>query len=150
MIRVRTEEFGKVAEKGKITIKERLDPKKNVDKAWYLSLLDEGEQTSYEEEHLDAVLKMLKFFYIANFRRKIAALEGEIAEIRAQDRYSAEDYRAILEKNALISAENKKLNASKCFFTEPYFARMDVVDDREGYNSYYIGKKGDVHLEIVD
>ena len=27
---------------------------------------------------------------------------------------------------------------------------MDFVDDKEGYNSYYIGKKGDVNLEIVD
>lgn len=40
----------------------------------------------------------------------------------------------------------------KCrpFFDEPYFARMDVVDDKEGYNSYYIGKRGDMRLEIVD
>ena len=27
---------------------------------------------------------------------------------------------------------------------------MDLVDDKEGYNSYYIGKKGDLNLEIVD
>ena len=27
---------------------------------------------------------------------------------------------------------------------------MDLVDNIEGYNSYYIGKKGDVKLEIVD
>ncbi len=145
-----TEESVGITEKGKTGVRERLNPKKNADKAWYLSLLDEGEQISYEEEHLDAVLKMLKSFYILRFRKKIASLEEEIASIRAQDRYSADDYRAILEKNALIAAENKKLNAYKCFFTEPYFARMDVVDSKEGYNSYYIGKKGDVHLEIVD
>ena len=36
------------------------------------------------------------------------------------------------------------------FFDEPYFARMDLIDNKEGYNSYYIGKKGDVRLEIVD
>lgn len=27
---------------------------------------------------------------------------------------------------------------------------MDLTDPAEGYNSYYIGKKGDVRLEIVD
>ena len=27
---------------------------------------------------------------------------------------------------------------------------MDVTDDKEGYNSYYIGKHGDEGLEIVD
>ena len=150
MIRVRTEESVSVTEKGKTGVRERLNPKKNADKAWYLSLLEEGEQILYEEEHLDAVLKMLKSFYILRFRKKIASLEEEISLIRAQDRYSADDYRAILEKNASIAAEDKKLNAYKCFFTEPYFARMDVVDKKEGYNSYYIGKKGDVHLEIVD
>ena len=104
MIRVRTEEGVSITEKGKFTIKERLNPKKNADKAWYLSLLDEGEQISYEEEHLDAVLKMLKSFYILRFRKRIASLEEEIAAIRAQDKYSADDYRSILEKNALIAA----------------------------------------------
>ena len=130
-----------MAERKKQSVKERLDPQKNADKEWYLSLLDEEEQKAYENDHLDAVLRMLKFFYIIRLRRHISDLEREIAEIRAHERYTAEDFRAILEKNAEVAAENKKINAYKCFFTEPYFARMDVVDEKEGYNSYYIGKK---------
>ncbi len=136
--------------KEKETVKALLTPKKNADKSWYLSLLDEGEQTSYEEEHLRAVLVTLKAFYLARYRKKIAAAREEIAAIRAREEYTAEDYRRLLELNGEIAAETKKLNGYRCFFSEPYFARMDVVDDKEGYNSYYIGKKGDVNLEIVD
>lgn len=130
--------------------KEQLNPKINADKGWYLALLDEEKQTAYETDRLSAVLFALKYFYVSRYQRRIAELKGEIAEIRARENYSAEDYRAILEKNAEIAAEYKKRDAYKCFFSEPYFARMDVVDEKEGYNSYYIGKKGDVNLEIVD
>ncbi len=132
------------------TIKERLSPKKQADKAWYLSLLDESGQFSYEEEHLRLVLDALKVFYINRYKQKISQLKAEIARIKAGEGYSAEDYRTVLSKNAEIEAETKKLNAFKCFFSEPYFARIDVTDDKEGYNSYYIGKKGDINLEIVD
>lgn len=131
-------------------LKNRLNPHKNTDKQWFLSLLDGERQREYEEEHLNTTLRMLKVYYISRYRRRIAELKEEVAQIRASESYSAADYRAILEKNAEIASETKKLNAYKCFFTEPYFARMDVEDDREGYNSYYIGKKGDVNLEIVD
>ncbi len=130
--------------------KKLLNPHKVADKNWYLSLLDEGEQFSYEEEHLHAELIALKYFYISRIRRRIDALKVEIAEIRSHENYGAADYRSILEKEAEIAAETKKLNSYKCYFSEPYFARMDVVDEKEGYNSYYIGKKGDVNLEIVD
>lgn len=83
-------------------------------------------------------------------RRAIAEAKKEAERLRARPGYGAEEYRALLETNALIASEYEKMNAYKCFFTEPYFARMDVVDPIEGYNSYYIGKKGDVNLEIVD
>ncbi|MDE6273496.1 MAG: hypothetical protein K2L87_00405, partial [Clostridiales bacterium] len=132
------------------TIKNRLNPHRNADKEWYLSLLDEAEQFKREEEHIKNVLLALKGVYIIRLRNKISELKKEIADIRERDGYSASDYREILEKNAEIAAETKKLNTYKCFFSEPYFARMDVVDDKEGYNAYYIGKKGDVNLEIVD
>ena len=135
---------------GQKTPKEKLNPKIQADKAWYLSLLDESAQTAYEEERLAAVLVALKKIYLVRYQKRIAELKEEIAEIKARENYSAEDYRALLEKNAEIASETKKLNAYKCFFSEPYFARMDVTDEREGYNSYYIGKKGDVNLEIVD
>ncbi len=132
------------------SIKQKLDPKKEADKSWYLSLLDAGEQFSYEEGHLRLVLAALKSFYVNRYRTAIASLKKQIAAIRAKEDYSAADYRAILRCNGEIESLTNKLNAYKCFFSEPYFARMDVVDGKEGYNSYYIGKKGDINLEIVD
>ena len=131
------------------SLKELLDPKKNADKAWYLALLDAPAQRAYEEEHLVAVLRMLKLAYLLRYSRRIAEAKEEIAAIRAREGYGAEDYSAIREKNEEIAALKKKIEEYRPFFSEPYFARMDVVD-AEGYNSYYIGKKGDVNLEIVD
>ncbi len=131
-------------------IREKLSPKKQAERTWYLSLLDEGEQFAYEEEHLRAVLSALKIFYLSRYKIHIEELKAEVASLREKENYSAEDYRRILELNAEIAATVKKRDSYRCFFTEPYFARMDVVDDIEGYNSYYIGKRGDVNLEIVD
>lgn len=132
------------------TLKNRLNPHRTADKEWYLSLLDEEKQLLSEKEHICNVLLALKKIYILRIQNKISEIKREISEIKSSGEYSAADYREILEKNAAIAAEIKKLNAYKCFFAEPYFARMDVVDDKEGYNAYYIGKKGDVNLEIVD
>ncbi len=130
--------------------KDYLQPHVDADKEWYLSLLDEESQFVYEQERIGRVLSALKIFYVSRYQKRIAAAKEEIAQIRAKSDYSAEDYRAVLNLNAQIRSEYKKLNAYKCFFSEPYFSRMDVEDDDEGYNSYYIGKKGDVKLEIVD
>ena len=134
----------------KLTLKERLDPKKHADKAWYLALLDQEAQFAYERDHLDAVLRMLKVFYILRYRRQIAQLREECEELRQKELYSAEDFCTLQEKKAEIAENTRRMNEYKPYFSEPYFARMDVVDDKEGYNSYYIGKKGDVNLEIVD
>ncbi len=131
-------------------VKTLLSPKKHADKEWYLALLDEATQLSYETEHLGATLVMLKFCYISRYKTRIAEIRSEIEEIRAHDDYAAKDYRAILEKQAELETNKQKLETYRCFFSEPYFARMDVTDEKEGYNSYYIGKKGDVNLEIVD
>ena len=127
-----------------------IDPKIDADKAWYLALLDGDQQMEYEKGHLAAVLRVLKAVYIARIQARIRAAKEEIAEIRSREKYGAEDYRALQEKNAFIAAETAKLMSYKPFFSEPYFARMDVVDEKEGYNSYYIGRRGDVNLEIVD
>lgn len=131
-------------------LKAALSPHKETDKNWFLSLLDEEGQLSYERNHLAVVLKMLKAFYISRYQKQIREIDAQIAEIRAQEDYAAGDYRSILEKQAERKSVEAKLETYKCYFTEPYFARIDVTDEREGYNSYYIGKKGDVHLEIVD
>ena len=119
----------------KKTARKLLSPKKNADKAWYLALLDGEKQMSYEKEHLAAVLQVLKAFYIVRIRDRIRAAREEIAQIRSREKYGAEDYRALQEKNAFIAAEQKKLQSYRPFFSEPYFARMDVVDVKVGYNS---------------
>lgn len=134
----------------KKTARDLISPKISADKAWYLALLDGEKQMEYEKDHLAAVLQVLKAVYISRIRDRIRQAREEIGEIRSRERYGAEDYRALQEKNVFIAAETAKLNSYKPFFAEPYFARMDVVDDKEGYNSYYIGKRGDVNLEIVD
>ncbi len=131
-------------------LKKKLASKKTADKEWYLSLLDADTQKAYEEEYLKNTLAMLKIRYVGRYCKRISDAKKERDEIKARKDYSAEDYRALIEKNAEINAETQKLNSYKPFFSEPYFARMDVVDDKEGYNSYYIGRKGDVNLSIVD
>ena len=119
-----------------MTPKERLNPKKNADKAWYLVLLDTQAQFSYEEDHLDAVLKALKFFYIHRYQRRIADVRAECDALRQKEQYSAEDFRALQEKKAQIAQDERRMNEYRPFFSEPYFARMDVVDEKEGYHRY--------------
>ena len=131
-------------------LKKMLDPKRDADKAWYLALLDEEGQLCYEKEHLDAVLRMLRFVYISRLKKRVQEIDAEMERLRREEGYSAGEYRELLEKQAEKAETLKKIDSYKCYFTEPYFARIDVVDDKEGYNSYYIGKKGDVNLEIVD
>ena len=95
-------------------------------------------------------LRMLRFYYLSRLQRRVREIEAEMEGLRAREGYSAGEYRELLEKQAEKQEVEKKIDSYKCYFVEPYFARIDVVDDKEGYNSYYIGKKGDVNLEIVD
>ena len=132
------------------TLKNLIEPKKNADRQFYLDLLDEDKQRKDENAHINAVLTMLKILYLNKLGRKIREAEEEKRALQSSEDYDAEKYRRVLELNALIASAKSKRNAYKCFFDEPYFARMDVEDDRDGYNSYYIGKRGDEGLEIVD
>ncbi len=131
-------------------LKNLINPKKNVDKKFYLDLLDEDKQREWEDTHIAAVLSMLKLLYISKLTAKINAAVAERREITQTEGYDAEKYRRVLELNALISSCKARRQEYKCFFDEPYFARMDLEDNKEGYNSYYIGKHGDEGLEIVD
>jgi len=126
-----------------------LDTKKAGDHAWFLSLLDDEAQKVYEEEHLEAVLQTLKRVRIFPHKRAIKEAKEEIASLEREGD-SAENYRKIKILLAEIEKEQEKIEAFRPFFDEPYFARMDLIDNKEGYNSYYIGKKGDVRLEILD
>ncbi len=132
------------------TVKNLIEPHKEPDKQFFSDLLDSEKQQAYEDEHITAVMSMLKALYISRLRLKIARLKTERDELKKPPDYDAEKYRKVLEINAEIMRLNKKTEEYKPFFDEPYFARMDVTDDKEGYNSYYIGKHGDEGLEIVD
>ncbi len=127
-----------------------LSTRRNADKEFYLALLDEGTQRKEEEAHLCLVLGMLRRFYISKYKKQIKKAQDAAAALKAQEGYAAGELKEILSIEGEIAALEKKIDGFKCFFQEPYFARMDVVDEKEGYHAYYIGKKGDVNLEIVD
>ncbi len=126
-----------------------LDTHKSGDHDWFLSLLDDGSQAAYEAEHMEAVMQMLRIAHIRLRKNAIKAASEEIARLEKEEN-SAENYVKIRNLLAEIEKEKEKIETYRPFFDEPYFARMDLIDNIEGYNSYYIGKKGDVKLEIVD
>ena len=126
-----------------------LDTKKAGDHDWFLSLLDDEKQKAYEVEHLEAVMQMLKRVRIHPHKNAVKDAQEEIAKLEREGD-NAENYRKIKGLLAKIEGENAKIETFRPFFDEPYFARMDLIDNIEGYNSYYIGKKGDVRLEILD
>ncbi|MBQ8283777.1 MAG: UvrD-helicase domain-containing protein [Clostridia bacterium] len=127
-----------------------IDPKKSGDHDWFLSLLDDEKQKVYEDEHIQAVMQMLRIARIRPHKNVIKDLKTQIERLEKDEEKSAENYRKILELLAEIEREKEKMETYRPFFDEPYFARMDLVDNKEGYNSYYIGKKGDIRLEILD
>ena len=127
-----------------------IDPKKTGDHEWFLSLLDDEKQRSYEDEHIEAVMQMLRIIHIRPRKNAIKEAKEEIARIEREEEKSAESYPQIQALLAEIKRQEEKTETFRPFFEEPYFARMDLIDNKEGYNSYYIGKKGDVKLEIVD
>jgi len=131
-------------------LKKIIDPHKEADKQFYLDLLDENAQREWENLHIKAVLLMLKALYIGKLNRRIRDAETQRVILTRAEDYDAEKYRQVLELNSEIIACKKKRGSYKCFFDEPYFARMDLTDDKDGYNSYYIGKHGDEGLEILD
>ncbi len=131
-------------------LKNLINPKKEPTKDYFLDLLDGEKQLSYECAHVGAVMTMLRALYLAKLKTKINAAREEKEGLLKREGYNAEDYRRVLELNAEISALKAKMQAYKPFFEEPYFARMDLTDDKEGYNSYYIGKHGNEKLEILD
>ncbi|MBE5751840.1 MAG: hypothetical protein E7357_05455 [Clostridiales bacterium] len=129
---------------------EYLEPKKSGDHAWFLSLLDDEAQKRYEDGHLNAVMQMLRIAHIRPRKKAEKQAREEIARLEKDKDTPAENYRKIKILLAEIERIKEKTDTFRPFFDEPYFARMDLVDNIEGYNSYYIGKKGDVKLEIVD
>jgi DNA helicase IV len=127
-----------------------LDSHKNMDKEWFLALLDDGKQNEFEDEHLQAVMQMMRLIRIRPHKRKIKECEQKIDALESSGNPTAEEVVEVRALLAAIASEKEKIDEYRPYFDEPYFARMDLVDNQEGYNSYYIGKKGDSKLEILD
>ena len=127
-----------------------IDTKKQEDHSWFLDLLSDEKQKAYEDIHIEAVMQMLRIVRIRPHTKKIKDAKNQIALLEKSEENSAENYQKIKNLLAKIEEEQQALEQYRPFFEEPYFARMDLIDNIEGYNSYYIGKKGDVRLEIVD
>ena len=132
------------------SLKNSINPHKEPDKQFFLELLDGDKQWEYENAHVLAVMQMLKALYLSKLKAKIAAARQEKEQLVSERDYTAEKYRRVLELNEEISRLKAKMSEYKPFFDEPYFARMNLTDNVEGYNSYYIGKRGDEGLEIID
>lgn len=127
-----------------------IDPKKDGGYDWFLSLLDDETQREYEIKHLEAVMQMLRIVRIRPHKNAIKEAKEEIARLEKEEGGTAETYVKIKNLQAEIEKQKEKMETYHPFFNEPYFARMDLIDNIEGYNSYYIGKKGDIKLEILD
>lgn len=127
-----------------------IDTKKAGDHEWFLSLLDDEKQRAYEDEHMEAVMQMLRIARIRPHKNAVREAKAEIARLEREESDNAGTYRKIKNLLAEIEKQNEKIETYRPFFDEPYFARMDLIDNQEGYNSYYIGKKGDIKLEILD
>ena len=127
-----------------------LDSKKSATHEWFLSLLDDEKQRVYEDEHMQAVMQALRTVRIRVHEKAIKEAKLEIKRLEQETDNQAENYRKIRALLDEIKRHEEKRDAYRPFFDEPYFARMDLIDNIDGYNSYYIGKKGDIKLEIVD
>lgn len=126
-----------------------ISPHRQADKEFFCELLDGEKQRAYEDERIRAVMLVLKALYINKLKFGINEAKRERDGLNSGE-HTSENYRRVTALNAEIKRLNAKLQSFKPFFDEPYFARMDLVDNIEGYNSYYIGKRGDEKLEIVD
>lgn len=131
-------------------LKNLINPKKEPTKDYFLDLLDAEKQLVCENAHVQAVMTLLRALYLSKLKNKLSEDRQEKQELLTGEDYNAEKYQRVLELNAEISAIKAKIKSYKPFFEEPYFARMDLTDDKEGYNSYYIGKHGNEGLEILD
>ncbi len=131
-------------------LKNLIDPRKNPEREYFLDLLDGDKQIEYENKHIDAVMKMLRIVRLGKLKARFNSAKQEREELTRSEDYNAEKYAKVLQINAEICGLKKKMEEFKPLFEEPYFARMDLTDREEGYNSYYIGKHGDEKLEILD
>ena len=69
-----------------------IDPKKAGDREWFLSLLDDEKQKAYEDEHVQAVMQMLRIAHIRPRKNAVREAKEEIARIEKEEKGSAESY----------------------------------------------------------
>ena len=80
-----------------------IDTKKSGDHDWFLSLLDEEKQRAYEDEHVEAVMQMLRIVRIRPHKNAVREAKAEIARLEKEERDSAETYR-----NPRIACGNRR------------------------------------------
>ena len=84
-------------------LKRALDPHKEPDKEWFLDLLDGEKQRTYEDGHMEAVMRMLRLSHIREHRLKIEEAKAEIRRLSEEEEHGAENYRRTGELLALIA-----------------------------------------------
>ena len=89
------------------SLKNSIDPHKEPTKQFFLDLLDADKQWSCEQEHVSAVMQMLKVLYIGRLKAKIFAVRAEKEQIMNEGEYTAEKYKRVLEINAEIAVKGK-------------------------------------------
>ena len=81
-------------------------------------------------------MQMLRISHIREHKIKIMEAREEIRRIQAEEEQNAENYCKVTALLKEIDEHKKAIDSYRCFFDEPYFARMDLTDPLEGYNSY--------------
>ena len=71
-------------------LKTLIDTKKAGDHEWFLSLLDDEKQAGYEDEHMSAVMQMLRLVRIRPHKNAIREAQAEIARLEREEKDSAE------------------------------------------------------------
>ena len=66
-----------------------IEPHKDADHNWFLSLLDDEKQKSYEDEHMQAVMQMLRIARIRTHKNAIKNAKAEIARLEKEKDYAA-------------------------------------------------------------
>ena len=86
--------------------------------------MDDEAQKTYEEEHIEAVMLMLRIAHIRPHKNKIKEARETIQSLEKEGN-TAENYVKIRNLMAEIEKEEEKINAFRPFFGEPYYARRD-------------------------
>ena len=117
-----------------------LDSKKSGDHDWFLDLLDDEKQVEYENTHIDAVMKTLRVARLRAHKNAIKTAQAEIKRIETEEEKNAENYCKIKSLLGEIDKRKEKIDSYRCFFDEPYFARMDFKEHEKNLEQFYIGK----------